>query len=60
MATILTTVKQLAVPNTTATSTTNFTVDSFGEIFGKTTCMHKCLLCIINPHLGLYDTALIF
>ena len=59
MATILATVKQIAVTNTTATSTTNFTVDSFGEIFGKM-CMHKCLLCIINPHLGLYDTALIF
>ena len=56
MSNILATAYQTAVTDTTAISTTNFFVDSFGETNGKTTYMHKLLLCIIYSYLGRYNT----
>ena len=56
MSTILATGHQTAVTDTAATSTTNIFVDSFREIKGKTTCMHKLLLCIICSYLGRCNT----
>ena len=56
MSTILATGHQTAVTDTAATSTTNIFVDSFGKINGKTTCVHKLLLCIIYSYLGCCNT----
>ena len=56
MSTILATGHQTAVTDAAATLTTNIFVDSFGEINGKTTCMHKLLLCIIYSYLGYCNT----
>ena len=53
---ILATAYQTAVTDTTATSTTNIFVDSFGEPNGKATYMHKLLFCIIYSYLGRYNT----